>query len=90
MLAQRDIPPESYKETVEAFLDSGAPVPEGMRTVGRWHTPGSGQGWHLVETNDLTALAEHSAEWARLLTLDITPVIEDEEAAKALSGIYGS
>ena len=84
------IPTNSYKDAVEAFLSSGAPMPEGLTSLGRWHAPGSGYGWLLVETNDAVALAEHMAEWASLLELNISPVIEDEEAAKAASKVYKS
>lgn len=83
------IPPNSYKSTVEAFLDGGAPVPPGLKTVGRWHAPGSASGWHLVEGDSSEALAQHVAEWAGLCELDVTPVLEDEEAASSLSKLYG-
>ncbi|MBI4478794.1 MAG: DUF3303 family protein [Acidobacteria bacterium] len=81
--------PGSYKPAVENFLLAGAPVPPGIKTVGRWHTPGSTLGWHLVEGNDLTAVAQHVAEWANLLELETYPVIEDAEAASAASKVYG-
>lgn len=83
------IPPSSYKATIEGFLGGGAPVPSGMKTVGRWHTPGSVSGWHLVEGDDLEALAQHVAEWGALIDLEVSPVIEDEAAASSLSKVYG-
>ena len=82
------IPPSSYKAAVDAFLDGGAPVPPGMKTVGRWHTPGSISGWHLVEGDDVEALAQHVAEWAGKIDLEVSPVIEDEAAASSLSKVY--
>jgi len=42
----------------------------------------------LVEGNELS-IAEHPAEWAGLLELKITPVIEDAQAAESLSRVYG-
>jgi hypothetical protein len=42
----------------------------------------------VVEGKDPTALAQHIAEWANLLEFQITPVIEDADAAKALSSVY--
>jgi len=83
------ISPGSYKPAIENFLSSGAPAPPGMKTVGRWHTPGSSCGWHLVE-GDAGALAQHVAEWANLVELQVSPVIEDAEAAASLSKVYGS
>lgn len=82
------IPTHSYKEAVEAFLSAGAPMPEGLVSLGRWHAPGSTKGWLLAETDDAVALSEHMAEWASMLELDISPVIEDEEAGKAASRVY--
>lgn len=81
--------PGSYKPAVEEFLRAGGPVPPGIKSVGRWHTPGSTLGWHLVEGNDLTAVAQHVAEWGNLLELEIYPVIEDAEAGAAASKVYG-
>ncbi len=78
----------SYKATIEAFLSSGAPPSEGMTSLGRWHSPGSVRGWHLVE-GDPVAIADHVAQWAPLAELEITPVLEDEDAAKGLSAVFG-
>lgn len=78
------IPPSSYNEALERFLSGGAPVPEGMTSLGRWHAPGSVCGWHLVE-GDAAAVAQHAAEWAGLLDIDVTPVVDDETAAAAAS-----
>ena len=83
------IPPECYKQAVEQFLSKGGPVPPGIKSLGRWHIPGSSSGWHLMEGNDGAALAQHAAEWAHLLELQVFPVIEDAEAASALSRVYG-
>jgi hypothetical protein len=63
-------------------------MPEGLTSLGRWHSPGSVNGWLLVETEDAVALAQHMAEWATMLELKITPVIGDEEATSAASKVY--
>lgn len=80
--------PGKYKAAVEAFLREGGPVPPGAKTIGRWHTPGSILGWHLVD-GDLTAVAQHVAEWADLLECEVYPVIEDAEAATAAKKVFG-
>lgn len=82
------IPPGSHKPAAEGFLRSGAPVPAGLSLLGRWHAPGSMYGWALVECSDNVALAQHAAEWANYLELNISPVIDDEEAAAGLSRAY--
>ena len=46
--------PGNYKTAIDQFLSKGGPVPPGAKTVGRWHTPGSTLGWHLIEASDLT------------------------------------
>lgn len=78
-----------YKTAVEQFLKTGGQPPKGMKTVGRWHVPGSIQGWHLLEGDDMTALAEHAAEWANVIDLEINPVIEDAAAAEAAKRVFG-
>ena len=84
------IPPGSHKPAAEGFLRSGAPVPTGLTLLGRWHAPGSMYGWVLLEGSNNVALAQHAAEWANYLELNITPVIDDEDAAAGLSRVYTS
>ncbi len=83
------IPPSSYDEALDRFLAGGAPLPEGLTMLGRWHAPGSNKGFLLVEADDLTLLAEHLGEWAGLLECEVTPVLQDEEAAAAASRVRG-
>jgi Domain of unknown function (DUF3303) len=45
--------------------------------------------WHLVEGDDLTALAEHAAEWGDLIDVEVYPVMEDAAAAEAASRVFG-
>lgn len=82
------IPPGCHKAAAERFLKSGAPLPGGLKSLGRWHVPGSAAGWLLVEGDDNVALAQHLAEWANLLELQIAPVMGDEDAASGLSKAY--
>jgi hypothetical protein len=76
--------PGNYKTAVERFLNTDASRPAGGKTLGRWHVPGSTQGWHLIEAADPEALAEHAVEWADVLELEIHPVIEDAAAGAAV------
>ena len=77
------IPPSSYKAAAERFLSTGAPTPSGLRTIGRWHAPGSASGWHVVE-GDAAAVAELMAMWLDVLEAKATPIIEDDDAATSL------
>jgi hypothetical protein len=81
--------PGLYKTAVQQFLKTGGKAPKGLKTVGRWHVPGSLLGWHLLEGDDLTSLAEHVAEWGDVLEIDVHPVIEDAAAAEAASRVFG-
>ena len=80
--------PGSYKPAVENFLRTGGPLPAGLNRVGRWHVPGSILGWHVVE-GDLALVAQHVAEWANQIELEVYPVIEDAEASSAASKVFG-
>ena len=71
------------------MAETGGKPPEGTKTVGRWHVPGSILGWHLLEGDNLTALAEHVAEWADVIDLEVNPVIEDAAAAEAAKRVFG-
>ncbi len=83
------IPPGCHKPAAEAFVKAGAPAPAGMEILGRWHAPGSADGWALIQGNDMKAIAQHMAEWANLLELRVTPVIEDKDAGESLARVYG-
>ena len=81
--------PGLYKKAVEQFLNTGGKPPKGVKTVGRWHVPGSILGWHLLETDNLTGIAQHAAEWADVIDLEIHAVIEDGPAAEAAKRVFG-
>jgi len=81
--------PGKYKTALEKFLKTGAPAPDAGKTLGRWHVPGSMLGWHLIEASGPEVLAEHAAEWADVLELEIHPVIEDAAAGAAAQKVMG-
>ena len=74
----------TYSEGMDIFLETGAPSPDGVKTIGRWHAPGSKYGFHLVE-GDPAAVATLAAQWSPLVDLTLTPVIDDDEAKTALT-----
>ena len=84
-MATWKMPPDSQLTAKERFLSAGAPMPEGLKMLGRWHAPGSTSGFLLVEADDLTPLATHMVEWGDLLELQVTPVLEDAEAGEAMA-----
>lgn len=81
--------PGLYKAAFQQFLKTGGPPPKGVKQVARYHVPGSTAGWHVLETDDMTALAEHVNNWGDLIDVDLNPVVEDEQAAEAASRVFG-
>ena len=71
---------DCYDKAHNRFLEKGAPLPEGSTLLGRWHAPGSGNGWLLIETPKPETLYIQAAEWGDVLTFEATPVFTDEQA----------
>ena len=82
------VPPSSYKAAIERFLKTRAPDPGGLKTLARWHGPGSACGWHIVE-GEANAVAELTAMWMDVLETKVTPVIDDADAASSLGKVHG-
>lgn len=74
-----NIRPEHYSAALQRFEDTGAPAPEGVNLLGRWHEPGSARGFILVETNDVAGVAKHLAGWNDIVEHRTVPVLEDDE-----------
>ena len=51
--------------------------------------PDSVLGWYVLETNDMTALAEHVNNWGDLIDIELNPVVEDAPAAEAAARVFG-
>jgi len=79
----------SHQEAVKKFLETGAPLPEGLTQKGRYHAPGSTHGWLVVEGQDAGLLYRHASEWAHLLEMVIEPVVEDEAAGTQSKVVWG-
>ena len=42
---------DTYDKAHSRFLEGAGALPEGATLLGRWHGPGSGHGWLVVETD---------------------------------------
>jgi len=73
--------------TVDRFLSTGAPAPEGVTLLGRWHAAAGRCGFLLLESDDASALFRYSAEWRDLLDLELYPVVDDEMAGQVLGSL---
>ena len=76
------------EKAVNKFLDKGEPMPEESKLIGRYHAPGSVNGWLIVETENPTTLYYHALEWAELLHWNTTPVLTDEEAGATCASLW--
>ena len=81
--------PGLYKAAFKQFLETGGPPAKGVTQVARYHVPGSVLGWHVLETNDMTALAEHVNTWGDLIDIELHPVVEDAQAGEAAGRVFG-
>lgn len=80
--------PATYNETISRFLKAGGLPPAGVKMIGRWHGM-SGGGVAIAETDDPKALYTWQAQWADLMSLEVTPCLEDADAGAVLGSLKG-
>jgi hypothetical protein len=80
--------PGKMSEVIAKFLATGAPGPAGIKVTGRWHKADMSGGWTLSEGTDPSALYESSAEWADLIEIHGSVVIEDADAGAVLGKLF--
>jgi hypothetical protein len=78
-------PPERRDQIQARFKATGGPPPEGVKMIGRWHGFGVGRGACVAETADEVPLAKWAQEWSDLMTLEIFPVLDDQNMAKLMA-----
>jgi hypothetical protein len=71
-----------HDAVVRRFLDGKETIPKGMKLAGRWHA--SGQGWALVESDDLLTVYRFLRQWEDMIRFVVTPVMDDAETAAVL------
>ena len=79
--------PTSNEQPNAPYLE--AVVAYAFRGTARYHVPGSVLGWHVLETNDMSALAEHVNNWGDLIDIELNPIVEDAQAAEAAARVFG-
>ena len=73
------------------FLQTeGAPPPDGVELLGRWHAVAGRRGWMLVASDDVEAMHRYARTWHDLLDLEITPVLDDPAIAKVMIDMANS
>ena len=73
-----------WEDAVARFLETGGLPSEGLTLHKRWHAASGRYGFLLLECEDISAVYRFAAEWHDLCDLEITPVLDDEEAAAVL------
>ena len=76
-----------HQKGAEKFLGGGGDYP-GVEMIGRYHAPGSLEGWIVLKTDDPKAIYQHAAEWGEFLNWETTPVFTDEEAGPIVAKVY--
>jgi len=76
-----------HQKGAEKFLGGGGDYP-GVEMIGRYHSPGSLEGWIVLKTDDPKAIYQHAAEWGEFLNWETTPVFTDEEAGPIVAKVY--
>ena len=76
-----------HQKGAEKFLGGGGDYP-GVEMIGRYHAPGSLEGWIFLKTDDPKAIYQHAAEWGEFLNWETTPVFTDEEAGPIVAKVY--
>jgi hypothetical protein len=76
------IDPDHDRAAKGRFLKTGAPPPNGLKMMGRWHT--GTHGYILAETSDAKAIFEWISQWSDLLRFTAEPVVEDADAGEVL------
>ena len=79
---------DTYKKGIKQIHETGRPAPEGETTLVRWHAPRSKTCIHLVEGNPAD-VTKQTSQWASLVDLNITPVVDDDEASEGLRSTFG-
>ena len=72
--------------TPEQQKDAG----EGVKILGRWHEMAGRTGVAIVEASDAAAIHGYLGQWNPHMDMDVSPVLDDEESAKAARAILDS
>ena len=56
----------------------------GVKLIGRWHDLVAVGGWLICESDDISAVQSWALNWNGVLNMDVTPVVDDNEAKTML------
>ena len=73
------------QQAQDRFTQTGAPPPDGVTMLGRWHSAAGRKGFIIAESESAEALFTWTQNWTDHLTFKVTPVVVDEVAARVIS-----
>lgn len=79
--------PQERNQAQHRFKETGAPPPEGVTMLGRWHSAAGCKGFMIAESTDAVAISKWTQEWTDLISFEITPVLTDEEVGEVIGQI---
>lgn len=71
-------------EAIRRFKETGGQPPAGARLLGRWIRADFRGGIVLLESDDPKALTQFGLMWSDVMTLEIVPVVEDQDLVEVL------
>jgi hypothetical protein len=60
--------------------DDEAAMGDDLKLIGRWHDLPRGRGVAIFETNNADAISDYALNWNGVMDLDVSIVLDDEEA----------
>jgi hypothetical protein len=76
--------PEHAAAATQRFMETGAPPPDGVTMLARWHDVSGRRGFALARTDDAAAMAKWTRQWHDLLSFEVIPVVDDDQIAAVL------
>jgi hypothetical protein len=80
------IKPEHRDAATARFVETGAPPPDGVKMLGRWHFTEGREGFLIAESADAVAIGKWTHAWTDLLSFRIVPIVDDEGFKEVLGG----
>jgi uncharacterized protein DUF3303 len=75
---------QQQNEALRRFKASGGQTPKGVKLLGRWIRADFMGGVVVLESDDAKALTEFALTWSDVMTLQVIPVIEDQDLVEVL------
>jgi hypothetical protein len=78
---------ERFKDAKAVYRrvrEKGRMFPEGLKYVGSWVEANYDRCFQLMECDDATLFQRWIVQWQDLVDFEIVPVVESEQAAKAI------